>query len=188
MGCSIWTFLVSVLAVQFRFDPRRGRPAQWACLQSASERILELDSLLRWRLSSKMASNSRKREQRKQDSLVRCFEVTDPTLHSKGHTIYKVTQKVSGSKWMAFVLGRISLPIIAWFTLEVAFTSLHVRGYSNYSWQLLLPEWQAIKLLLSVDWVESICASILLILFLKVWGGGEGVSRCTPNTSLQSID
>ncbi|ELT94064.1 hypothetical protein CAPTEDRAFT_139551 [Capitella teleta] len=25
--------------------------------------------------------------------MVRCFEVTDPTLHSKGHTIYKVTQK-----------------------------------------------------------------------------------------------
>ena len=38
---------------------------------------------------AKMAARKR------QDSLVRCFEVTEPTLHSKGHTIYKVTQKVN---------------------------------------------------------------------------------------------
>ena len=32
---------------------------------------------------------------KKQDQVVRCFEVGEPRLHEKGHTIYKVTLKVS---------------------------------------------------------------------------------------------
>ena len=31
---------------------------------------------------------------KKTDPFVRCFEVSEPRLHEKGHTIYKVTLKV----------------------------------------------------------------------------------------------
>ena len=41
---------------------------------------------------------------RKPDSVVRCFEVSTPTLHEKGHTIYKITQKVNLIHW--FEAGR----------------------------------------------------------------------------------
>ena len=31
---------------------------------------------------------------RDEDSFVRCYEISNPTLHPKGYTIYKITQKV----------------------------------------------------------------------------------------------
>ena len=65
---------------------------------------------------------------KKQNSFVRCFEVSDPTLHEKGHTIYKVTQKVNliklGSKLFRHH-GSINLIIDAKVNLTNLFSQFY---------------------------------------------------------------
>ncbi len=44
---------------------------------------------------------------RKPDQFVRCFDVTEPTLHTKGHTIYKTTQKVTNLGTLRYIMLHI---------------------------------------------------------------------------------